>query len=255
MGSSEKKGRRRTWFGGRSGSADEAARRARKRDRFRLQPDFLGLEDRCLMTTFNVTNASDTAVGSLRWAIGEANVATTPSTIDFELGASAQTIVLTQGQLTLTDTSASITIADGPGEGPVTVSGNNKSRVFAVNSGVTASISGITISRGLVVYNYKTYSNGAGVENSGNLTVTDCTISGNDAANLASGGGVAGPGNFTLIDCTFSGNTAPEGDGAGLCLGGGTATLQNCTFSGNQTTYDGGKGGGVFVMGGTAIMQ
>ena len=60
--------------------------------------------------------------------------------------ATPQTITLTGTQLELSDTSGTETIT-GPAAG-VTVSGGGLSRVFQVDRGVTASISGLTITGG-----------------------------------------------------------------------------------------------------------
>ena len=86
---------------------------------------------------------------SLREAIGFAN--STPSedsTISFDSTVfnTPQVITLTGSQLELSDTSGTETIT-GPQAG-VTVSGGGLSRVFQVDPGVTASISGLTISGG-----------------------------------------------------------------------------------------------------------
>ena len=62
---------------------------ARKRRRWRLQPTLLALEDRRLLSTFPVTNNAVDDVnttGTLRWAIAQANAATSPSSIEIELG-------------------------------------------------------------------------------------------------------------------------------------------------------------------------
>ena len=84
---------------------------------------------------------------SLREAIASAN-ALPGHTITFDptVFASAQTITLTGIQLELSDTSGTETIT-GPAAG-VTVSGGGLSRVFQVDAGVTASISGLTITGG-----------------------------------------------------------------------------------------------------------
>src|SRR5262245_14309041 len=82
------------------------------------------LEDRSLPSTFTVLNAlDDGSVGSLRWAVGQANSQTGADTIDFDTGvfATPQTITLTQGELTITD---AVTMT-GPGAAILTVSGNN----------------------------------------------------------------------------------------------------------------------------------
>ena len=93
--------------------------------------------------------------------------------------ATPQTITLGGTQLTLSNTTGTETIT-GPAAG-VTVSGGGNSRVFQVDSGVTASISGLTITGGNA-------GNGGGLDDyGGNLTLNNCTLSGNSAS---IGGGV-----------------------------------------------------------------
>ena len=114
----------------------------------------------------------------------------------------------------------------------MTVSGGGTSRVFEINSGVTVSMSGLTITGGHAP-------RGAGVYNlGGTLTMNDCTISNNTSP--AGAGGLGGLGTQTLTNCTVSGNTA-AGDGGGLGIYGGTVSLTNVTVSGNSSTeFDGG---------------
>ena len=85
---------------------------------------------------------------TLRMAVDLADIAGTSQTITFDptVFATPQSIVLTQGELVLNNTHAPITI-EAPAAG-VTVSGGNLSTVFVVGSGVTASISGLTITGG-----------------------------------------------------------------------------------------------------------
>src|SRR5262249_49624226 len=73
-------------------------------------------------------------------------------------------------------------------------------RVFQIDNGVTASLSGLTISGG-------TADRGGGVLNlaQGNLTLTNCTLSGNTATK---GGILATYGTALLNDCILAGNTA-----------------------------------------------
>ena len=109
---------------------------------------------------------------TLRDAIGFDNISSGQAiTFDPTVFATARTITLTGGQLTLSNTSGTETIT-GPAAG-VTVSGNNASRVFQVNANVTASISGLTITGG------KTTGSGGGLLSYGTITLTNCTISGN----------------------------------------------------------------------------
>ncbi len=98
----------------------------------------LALEERALLSTFAVTSAADSApasspaVNTVRWAVEQANAATSASSIEIELGTSPATITLLQGQLELDNIADATTIYDGPGEGAVTISGNGASRVFQV---------------------------------------------------------------------------------------------------------------------------
>ena len=133
------------------GMAWRARSAGRERTRRRLVPELARLERRELLSTFDVTStADDGSAGTLRQAIAEANAATSPSTIDFQLASTPATITLTQGQLSLNNTNAAITI-DGPGADLLSISGNHLSTVMAVYSGVTASLSGLTITGGAPV--------------------------------------------------------------------------------------------------------
>jgi hypothetical protein len=192
-------------------------------------------------------------------------------TFDPAVFTTAMTITLTLGQLEMEGTTGTETIK-GPTKG-VTVSGNNTSRVFEVDPGVNASVSGMTITRGSAFNGGGLYNNG------GNLTLTDCTVSGNSASN--NGGGLYGPSNasgaITLTDCTVSGNFASNNGGgldarsldmavrltnstisgnSSFAHGGGmqafgTATLTNCTVNGNSSAL---YGGGLDLVLGTATL-
>ncbi len=201
----------------------------RDRGRNRLRPDLLVLEDRRLLSTFAVNStADDGSNGTLRWAVAQANGASSPSAIELELGTSAATIALAQGQLALSDATQAVTIYDGPGQGPVSVSGNNAGRVFQVNAGVTATITGLTIAGG------STSGSGGGLYVEGTLNMTGCTVTGNSAA---AGGGLAGVGRITMTDSTITGNSAAAGGGL---YEDGSATLNACTITGNSAAVGGG---------------
>ena len=149
-------------------------RRAAATRRRRLRPDLLCLETRQLLATFVVTDPSDMLTGgvptpnTLRWAVEQADVAAAPSTIKFELGVAPASITLTQGQLARSN--AEPIAIDGPGAGLLTVSGGGNGRVFLVDSGATASFSGLTISGGYVPL---FGGNGGGVDDFGTATLAD----------------------------------------------------------------------------------
>jgi hypothetical protein len=230
----------------------------------------MALEDRRLLSTFTVDSTADTltggspTTGTLRWAVEQANAATSASTIDFSLGSTPQTITLSQEMLELSNTSFSTTIT-GTGASLLTISGNNASQVFDVENGVTASLSGLTITGG------STSGYGGGLYNSGIVTLDDCTISGNSAdvgGGMASGdastttlvGGTIGGNNATyggglfiegkasLDSCTISGNSAQFGGGLENSSE-GTPTLDDCTISSNSGEF----GGGVLIFGTTTF--
>ena len=80
---------------------------ARKRQRRRLRPTLLALEDRRLLSTFTVTSTlDDGSAGTLRYAIGQANSTAGADTIDFDSSVfnTPQTITLNGTQLELSDT-------------------------------------------------------------------------------------------------------------------------------------------------------
>ena len=239
------------------------------RRRRRMRPTLMALEDRKLLSTFTVNSTlDDGSVGTLRWAIGQANSTGGAETITFDptVFATPQTITLTGGQLELSDTSGTETIT-GPAAG-VTVSGGEASRVFQVDPGVTADLSGLTITGGSTsgdrrrpeqrwglghadrLHDQRQYLRadmyggyGGGLNNNGgNVTLTDCTISGNTVGDGSGGGGLANltNGTTTLTDCTISGNSAiarPGATGGGLIAirPDALTTLTDCTLSGNSS--------------------
>jgi hypothetical protein len=195
-------------------------------------------------TTFLVTSLlDDGSIGTLRWAVGQANTAAGLPTITFapSLFGTPQTILLTGAPLELSNTNATEAVM-GPATG-VTVSGAGLSRVFQVDAGVSASLSGLTITGG------KTAGNGAGLDNEGGITtLTDCFVSGNSAG--GNGGGLRNSyGSATLSNCAVSGNSAQFGGGLDNDA---TVTLTNCTVSGNSAQW---SGGGLHNTYGTATLR
>src|SRR6516162_4636455 len=107
-------------------------------------PWLLVLEDRTLPSTFLVTNLADSGPGSLRQAVLDANTHPGPDLITFAPHLHG-TITLTSGQL---EVSNDLTIV-GPGAARLAVSGNDHSRVFALDPGITVAIDDLTIAQGL----------------------------------------------------------------------------------------------------------
>src|SRR6266568_4643161 len=126
--------------------------------------------------TFTVTTTADSGGGSLRQAILDANAASGNDTITFAI---TGTITLASALPAIADN----TTITGPGANLLTTSGNNSVQVFIVNAGTTSTISGLTIANGLATG----YANGAGIANSGRLTILDCSFVNNQ--NLFGWGG------------------------------------------------------------------
>ena len=232
-------------------------------------PDIGAFQTQARLVANTTIDGASSPLGdlSLRQAVNLANVLGSAQKITFDptVFATPQTITLTQGQLELGNTSGVQTIT-GPAAG-VTISGGGLSRVFQVDSGVNATLRGLTISGG------STTGNGGGVDDSGSVTLIDCTLSGNSAANgggletepggtaalisstisdnttSGSGGGVGNQGATTLTNCTVAANSAANG--AGLYNAGGSTALYDCTISGNTAS---GSGGGLDNASGTVTL-
>jgi hypothetical protein len=94
-----------------------------------------------------VRNTNDSGTGSLRACVATANAASSSTTITFASNLDGQTITLTSGPLTISNTSYSVTIT-GPGANLLTISGGNAVQVFSIATGATVSTSGLTIANG-----------------------------------------------------------------------------------------------------------
>jgi hypothetical protein len=208
---------------------------------------------RAAADTFTVNNIlDDGSVGSLRWAIGEANANPGDDAIDFDVGvfAAPQVIALAGTQLELTDTTGATSIA-GPAAG-VTVDADGLSRVLQVNPSVNASISRMTITGGSQA---DLFGLAGGIFSLGSVTLTGCTITGNHGWMV--GGMWAALGTNTFTDCAFTDNISDHGPGGGLLIDQSSATVTNCTFSGNYAggwvNLDGVDGGGGLAVTGSSL--
>lgn len=129
---------------------------------------------------------------------------------------------------------SALSIADevsiiGPGADKLTVSGNNSSRVFTLSSGISASISGLTIADG------DTTGNGGGLYVSGDLALIDVDVVSSDADFYGGGAYVDANGTLTIQGSTFDGNEAGAGGGAisGAFKSGTALDIASSTFSNN----------------------
>lgn len=164
------------------------------------------------------------------------------------------TIDLVNGQI-LIDNDITIT---GPGANLLTIKRNSVSnfRIFAVNPGITANISGLTISNGFG----SAAAPGGGIYNDhGTVTITDCVISGNfgPGAGIYNDGNTSGTASLTITNSTISGNNSNFNGGGGIFNtahfgGNASVSIANSTISDNVSE----DGGAIMnnANGGTTLM-
>ena len=205
------------------------------RRRTRFAPVLDGLEVRALLSNIVVTNNDDSGTGSLRQAIESAP---SGATISFANSLRGETITLSSGPLVLNQNVG----IKGLGASELSVSGGGASEVFNVAGGVTATISGLTITDGVNNTGYSGLAYGGGIVNAGGLTLDDVVVSGNQAIGiLAEGGGIYNTGNLTLNHSDVTGNQANSeefgGSGGGIeNAAGGKLTVTHSVVSNNQVT-------------------
>ena len=148
------------------------------------------------MAVFTVTTAVDVVnegdgVLSLREAVQQANATAASDTILFAGALEGQTLTLTRGQLDLTGDLAIDGDRNNDGS-EVTISGGDASRVLAISGSDTdVGLNELTIADGNTIDSRIGNAGGAGIlANAGvGLTLSGCTLQGNDAYYGAGSGG------------------------------------------------------------------
>jgi serine/threonine protein kinase len=132
------------------------------------------------------------------------------------------------GTLTLRNVTISGNTSSGPGGG---IENENEKTLTLINS----TVSNNSAQYGGGIYNYQ-----------GALTIINSTISGNKAvAQDAIGGGILNTGQLFLTNSTVSGNVASNA-GGGIAVIGSQATITFCTIYGNTARQ--GNGGGISIQ-------
>jgi hypothetical protein len=154
--------------------------------------------------TFTVTNLNDSGAGSLRQAIADAGVVAGDDTINFQSGLSGA-ITLTSGELLINSNIAingipSITVTRS------TATETPNFRILNIASGVSASISNLTISGGKLT---NVDAQGGGIYNAGILSLSNTTVSNNFVNSSPSkGGGIYNTGSIFITNSNLSNNSA-----------------------------------------------
>src|SRR5262249_26092954 len=216
----------------------------------RARPSVESLEERWTPAVDTVLNLNPGGAGSLAAVLAAA--------------APGDTIVFAPGLSGTITPGAPLTVANsvtiqGPGAGVLSVSGGNANQVFKINAGVSATISGLTITNGSVSSSTGDADGGA-IDNEGNLALRGDVIPNRTAAATnansgnAEGGGIFSNGTLSLVNCLVTGNIAAaashNGEGGGIASFGPVLSVSGCTITGNTATSASGpaEGGGLFDL-------
>jgi hypothetical protein len=124
--------------------------------------------------------------------------------------------------------------------GPGNTGQDYQSRMFVVDAGSSLTLDNMTLQNGFV---YATY--GGAIFNSGTLTISNCTLSGNTSVDRSDyvtslrgvGGAVFNNGGTVIIENSILSNNLSTGAnpaGGAIYNQSGTVTVSNCTFANNS---------------------
>lgn len=252
-------------------STIRAYSRIDRAEHFQFRPRLEALEDRMAPANLVVSTTADSGPGSLRQAITAANSESTGvmDAITFTVTGAIQLASA------LPDLSHSVNI-QGPGSSALTIepASGVSAGIFMIDSGVTANISGLTITKGSGFTGSGASPVpmvGGGIDNAGTLNLSDCVVTGNTVTGtpgmpsitppftgpgLGEGGGIYNTGSLMVSNCTVSNNTAVGGLGAGSTLAGqgGNAGLGGGIYTnGGSVTIVDSTVSGNLAQGGTAV--
>ena len=195
-----------------------------------------------------VTTTADSGFGSLRLVVLDQATFGSANRFTFTNTLSGQTILLTGGQIVLSN---NVTIDASALANGIQINGNGQSRIFLTTNNATVVLNSLTLANGND--NNDSSDGGGGILNLSTLTVTNCVFAGNQANDTEyGGGGICNEGTLTVNNSDFSGNQASNcafGGGGGICILNGTVTVNNSTFTGNQANNNQYGGGGIFNQG------
>jgi len=200
--------------------------------------------------TFNVTTANISGPGSLPVAIAQANA--TPGDNQINISVSGP---ITLG-LAIPVVTNNVAIAGVAGL-PTVISGGGTLPIFSFAAGTTNSISNLVMANGY------SSGNGAAICNYGNLYLSNCVVTNNQAVwqnsdqmmNPYFGGAIFNSGSMTINNCAILGNSSGYANSY-LNFGYGGAIFNNGTMSLNKSQLfnnKSGNGGAIFNGGSLQI--
>ncbi|WP_226927653.1 DUF4347 domain-containing protein, partial [Pseudomonas sp. K2] len=182
------------------------------------------------LANITVTSAADSGAGTLRQALTDVGVGETVTFSTPGMTVNLDTQLVIAKNLTIDGDLNNDGVAD------VTISGQYKTQVLKVDSGVTATLDGLVITKGLAAGDGSNGGSGisaanllgAGISNFGNLTLNNVSVTENAASGGGGGGGVT------------NGNFGGAGGGGGAVGGGNGGRGGN---TGNGSGVDAGTAG------------
>lgn len=197
-----------------------------------------------------VTTTTDEDDGSLGGGTGVSlreavNYSPPGDTITFAPALSGGIIRCTLGRIIIVN---SINIDGSSLPSHITISGdktgNGKTAddtyVLQIETGTTVALDSLTISGGAGTDGGGIRISGVSViQNTANVSITRCLITGNSASNNG-GGGIYCKGNLTVRSSTFAGNSGRAG--GGVLVQFGYCTFEDSVFTANSATQQGGGG-------------
>jgi hypothetical protein len=248
-------------------SRTKSRRRRRTRNRYQHVLHIEQCEDRRMLAVFTVNSMLDNGDGTnttLREAVIAANASVQlEDTIRFDetIFANGGTIVLTQGQLNINETTRLVIDGKMLNGAPlgITIDAATNSRIFNVSGGGDVTLDSLTLTGGNVLG-----SGGAIYCSGADLTIRNSTIT--DSTTQSDGGGIyVDEGDLLVQDSTISGNRTGAfnvGGGIGFySLFGSTLKVYSSTIENNRAGAPGGyfygRGGGLYanVNGGTVTIE
>lgn len=222
------------------------------------------------MSIFTVENVNDRGSGSLRQAIDEANATPGTDKIRFNSELSGQEILLTSGELEISD---NVDISGG--SNTISINGNHTSHIFTVDDFDEANQIAVNIDR-LTLTGGRSSQGGGAIANAENLTVSHSKITNNENTSLeptdgggairnsatgrlkihqsliaknqssAFGGGITNFGELEVTDSILFGNEVTGGGGGGIDNRGSIAEITRTLIANNINTANpaGGFGNG-----------
>lgn len=201
----------------------------------------------------DIVDANDGVV-SLREAIAQANSIIGADEIGFDAALAGKTVLLTGGELLITDTltitglgSGQLTIdASGSDPTPNTVQ-RDGSRIFNVDDGSAQSVFKFTL-QDVSLRGGDTAGDGGAIRSLEELTVSNAILSANAAGGF--GGAVYSTNKVSLANCLLTDNRSLKRGGA-FYNANGVVLIEDCEIKGNTSVSD---GGGIYTTVSTLVV-